>query len=92
MLNALLTTFKSTLKTKLNHFPHKTSILPNEQVVLFLVVVIKFTLVKIVMNRLSIRHKKNIPRMYFIMQRPRISSQTVLSMLLKEKCTEQFMC
>ena len=33
MLNALLTTFKSTLKTKLNHFPPKTSLLPNEQAV-----------------------------------------------------------
>ena len=33
MLNALLKTFKSTLKTKLSHFPPKTSILPNEQAV-----------------------------------------------------------
>ena len=33
MLNALLPTFKSTLKTKLSHFPPKTSILPNEQAV-----------------------------------------------------------
>ena len=33
MLNALLTTFKPTLKTKLSHFPPKTSILQNEQAV-----------------------------------------------------------
>ena len=33
MPNALLKTFKSTLKTKLNHFPPKTFILPNEQAV-----------------------------------------------------------